>query len=170
MTFAWRRDTGTSSSLPVGSSWLHAIPAGQTYIRCRFRWGFYGDSSILTDLGAISSNIVTFGLVTTIGNGSETPPNARSGSGDVSPPTERWIYWETRAPVISAISHDAGVVAWRDAGSTEQTDTKGQVLATGLPGGDTLNLWASWASVSSWDSSGSFNLWFGISMLTKSLS
>lgn len=126
---------------------------------------FYGDTPVEFDLQQTAANIITFGLATTIGNGSETPPDPRTQSGDVAPPTQRWIYWETRAPIVTALSADAGIATWRDSGSTEPTDTKAQVLAQGLPGGDTLNLWAIWRPALGWDPAGSFALSLGISML-----
>jgi hypothetical protein len=160
----WRRQSSWSTSIQTGYVWLDAIPAGGVYLRNRFRWGFYGDSPITVDMQAYARALVSFGLVTTIGNGTEIPPSPVTTPNDVAPPTQRWIYWETRAPVVSAIDQAAGVIAWKDSGSTAETDTKGQVLATGLPSGDTLNLWASWDSAFNWSgSNGNVTLWYGIS-------
>jgi hypothetical protein len=146
---------------------VHAIPPGSSYLRAHLSWGFYGDTSAETDLDAVANNLVTMGLVTTVGNGTETPPDPRVGT-DVAPPTQRWIYWETRAPVVSAtFPGTPGIVTWRDSGATEPTDTKGQVLATGFSSPDTLNLWVVWNSPFLWDSSGSSTFWFGVSILTQ---
>lgn len=163
----WRRNTAVSFSMGPAFNWEHAIAAGNTYLRTHIRWGFHIDAPIATDIQAVCANLVSFGLATTIGNGSETRPNARSGAADQAPPTQRWIYWETRAPVVSAIDEAAGVITFRDSGATEPSDTKGQVLATGLPGGDTLNLSSIWSSASTFDSTFNTVLWVSVSMLTK---
>src|SRR5487761_905549 len=129
---SWRRNTFTSTSMGPAFNWEDAIAAGDSYMRVHLRWGFHLDAPVTTDIAGICSNLVTLGLVTTIGNGSETRPNARSGSGDAAPPTQRWIFWETRAPVVTAIDDAAGVITFRDSGSTEPTDTKGRRLAQPL--------------------------------------
>jgi hypothetical protein len=153
---------GTSGAVAVAS-----INNGQTYLRNHIRWGFQGTTSTTVNIHAVEQNIVSFGLATVAGTISTAPPDARLNSGDVSPPLERWVYWETRAPVVAAIDDDAGVIVWRDSGATEETDTRGQVLATGLAGGDNLFLWASWAAPFAWDTSGAVVLWQGISTLIK---
>lgn len=164
---SWRRNTFTSTNMGPAFNWEDAISAGDSYMRVHLRWGFHLDAPDTTDIESICSNLVTLGLVTTIGNGSETRPNARSGSGDAAPPTQRWIFWETRAPVVSAIDHAAGVMTFRDSGSTEPTDTKGQVLATGIPGGDSLNLSSVWASASAFDATINPVIWVSMSILRK---
>lgn len=148
-------------------NWEDAIAAGNSYVRVHFRWGFHLDAPIETDIQNVCSNLVSFGICTTVGNGSETRPNARSGSADVDPPTQRWIYWETRAPVVTAIDTAAGVMTFRDSGPTEPTDTKGQVLATGLPAGDSLNLNTCWASASTFDASINTLIWVSTSIMRK---
>lgn len=164
---SWRRNTFVGFDMGPTYNWEDAISAGNTYLRCHIRWGFHLDAPIATDIQNICSNIVTLGLATTVGNGSETRPNARSGSADVDPPTQRWIYWETRAPVVSAIDDAAGVITFRDSGATEPSDTKGQVLATGLPAGDSLNLSSIWSSASAFDSTVNTLIWVSISILHK---
>lgn len=164
----WRRNSSVSVTPNSGFVWEDAIAPGNTYLRVHIRWGFYADTPINSDYDAISQNLVAFGLCTTIGNGSETPPNPLSESGDVSPPTQRWIYWEARAPVVAAIDAAAGTVLWRDSGATEPSDTKGMVLAQNIPAGDTLNLFSSWASMSDWGGvPANVNIWHAISILKK---
>lgn len=163
----WVRSTGTSADYQVGTNYLLAMDAGVTLLRVHLRWGIVGDTSLDVDYNAIEQNIISFGLVTTVGDGSEAVPNARSQSADQSPPTQRWTYWETRGIKPNYIDASSGSVIWTDTGSSEPTDTKGQVLATGIPGGDTLNLWASWAAPDAWDASGSVAVWFGASILTN---
>lgn len=163
----WSRNLGASNSWPTGSSFLTSIPTGSTLLRVRFRWGFYGDSATTTNLQAIAQNLLAWGLVTTVGNGTETPPNARTQATDQAPPTQRWLYWEASAPEITAIDDESGVVTWQNARSTEPTSTRGQVAASGIPAGQTLNLWASWAAASAWDPSGQVSLWVGAATLHK---
>ena len=163
----WRRNTFTTVNLNSSFNWEDAIGAGNTYLRCHIRWGFHLDCPLDSDIASIASNIVTYGLCTTVGNGSETRPNPRTQSADQAPPTQRWIYWETRAPVVSAIDRAAGIITFRDSGSTEETSTKGQVLATGLPSGDSLNLSSTWATPNAFPSNANGLLWITISILKK---
>lgn len=164
---SWRRNTFAGTTLTSAFNWEDAISPGNSYIRTHIRWGFHLDAPDTTDIAGVCSNLVTLGLVTTIGNGTETRPNARSGSGDAAPPTQRWIYWETRAPVVSSIDHAAGVMTFRDSGATEASDTHGQVAANGIPGGDTLNLSSVWASASAFDASVNGIIWVSLSILHK---
>jgi hypothetical protein len=164
---SWRRNTFVGFNMGPTFNWEDAIAAGDSYMRVHIRWGFHLDAPTTVDIQGVCSNLVTLGLVTTIGNGAETRPNARSGSGDAAPPTQRWIYWETRAPVVSAIDQAAGVITFKDSGSTEPSDTKGQVLATGIPGGDSLNLSSVWAPVSAFDATVNTLIWVSLSILRK---
>lgn len=144
MAGQWVRGSNVAN-VWTGGTWLIAsVPAGLTISRIRFGWGFYLDSPVLGYYQNVAFNLMIWGLVTTIGNGTETVPGPRTSPGDAAPPTQRWLWWETRQPTITSISEESGVVAWRDSGPQEPTDAKGQVLATGIPAGDTLNLWASW--------------------------
>lgn len=161
----WIRDTSISFNYNVGTQILANIPAGNSLLRVHLRWGIVGNTSLDVDYQAISENIITLGLVTTIGNGTESVPNARTQASDQAPPTQRWVYWETRGIIPTYVDASSGSVGWVDTGSSEPTDTKGQVLATGIPGGDTLNLWASWAAPAAWDPSGGVVVWLGASIL-----
>jgi hypothetical protein len=152
----------------LGNYWNDAISAGDTYLRVHLRWGFHLDTPWNTNIEFCAVNLVTFGLCTTVGNGSETPPEAASASADAAPPTQRWIYWETLAPVVEAASYETGLIYWRNSAQTEPTQTKGQVLATGLGEGETLNLWASWQSAYDWaDFGANAVIWHSVSILRK---
>lgn len=144
-----------------------AIANGSTYRRVRWSWGFAGVTADVVDISGIIANPLTVGLVTTFGNGTETPPNPVTASGDAAPPTLRWLWWEQRQPIPIAVDHNAGIITWRDSGAQEIPDVKSQVLATGAPAGDTLNLWFSIASATggSWDASGSVRIWVATSVL-----
>lgn len=168
MTF-WRRNTNAQPLAVLGNYWNDAIAAGNTYLRVHVRWGFHLDTPLNVDIAYVANNLVTFGLCTTIGNGTEGVPEAATSSGDTDPPTQRWIYWETLAPVAQGISHDDNVIVWGNSAQTEPTQTRGQVLATGIPDGDTLNLWASWQSSIDWAAQFDANptIWHSVSILRK---
>jgi hypothetical protein len=166
MGYTWYRTTYTDPAYSLGTLWMCAIPNGSTYRRVRWFWGFGGDTADTTDYSAVRQNFLTMGMVTTIGDGSESVPQAIANSADADPPTQRWLWWESRQPVITAVDHAAGVVTWRDSGVQEVPDVKTQVLATGIPGGDTLNLWLSWQSnAGDWDPSGSVDIYVATAVL-----
>lgn len=160
MAFTWIRSVNAGLTWAAGHALVGSIPIGSTLKVVHFGWGFYGDSSTVADLAAISANLQVMGLCTTVGNGSETPPNARTAAGNQSPPLERWVYWEGRAPRISAYDSAGTLVLWADSGGQEPVESHGQVSAAAVPGGDTLNLWASWAPGTAWDASGTASLWY----------
>lgn len=163
----WIRTLNSSGDWGPATWHIAAIPAGLTIARIRFSWGFVLDSPAVTDIQAIYNNLMVLGLVTTVGNGTESVPNPRTSPGDAAPPTQRWLWWETRAPIVTAMSNELGVIMWRDSGPQEETDARGQVLATGIPAGDTLNLWASWAGAFGPDSDVNFRIWAAASVLLK---
>lgn len=146
-----------------------AIPSAATYRRVRFSWGFAGVTADVVDVAAIMANTLVVGVCTTIGNGSETPPNPAVSSGDAAPPTQRWLHWEIRQPIPTAVDHASGMITWRDSGPQEIPDIQTPVLATGIPVGDTLNMWFVWQSTPfiAWDISGSAKVWVGSSVLYK---
>lgn len=161
----WVRTVQSNLSWGTGSSSIARVPQGSTLLRVHFGWGFYGDTSAQVNLATVSNNLQVMGICTTVGTGSETPPNARTQSSDVSPPTQRWVYWEARSPKIAAIDIVAGLVTWADSGAQSPVDTKGMVSAKSIPSGDTLGVWASWSPAASWDSTGSVNLWYWAALL-----
>lgn len=163
----WVRTLTVSTDYPTGSWWIAALPSGATLLRVHASWGAIGDTDPNVDMNATSQNLIAWGLVTTVGDGSESVPNARTEAADQAPPTQRWIYWETRAFVPYQINMEAGLIQWTSTSGEGPIDTKGQVLATGIPSGDTLNLWASWAMGSGWDPSGSLMFWAGASVLYR---
>lgn len=167
MGTTWFRTGIANARYDAGWTLLCSIPSGSTLRRVRWSWGFSGVTSDLVDIAATMENTLVSGLVTTIGNGGETPPNPAIASGDAAPPTQRWLWWEIRQPIVTAVNHAAGVITWRDSGPQEVPDVKTQVLATGIPGGDTLNLWFRWQSTPfvAWDTSGTAVVWVGSSVL-----
>lgn len=169
VTYNWNRTRQVSNAYDVGWYGPDNIIAGDSYRRIRWSWGFSGVTADTVDVAAICANPLVVGIVTTIGNGSEVPPNPVSAPFDAAPPTQRWLWWEMRQPVPVAIDHAAGIITWRDSGAQEVPDVKTQVLATGIPGGDRLDLWFSWASLTGagWDPSGTVQIWAATSVLSS---
>jgi hypothetical protein len=158
--WTWVRTVAAELSWVEGTQLIAAIPIGSTFRVAHFGWGFYGDTSTDADLSGIASNLEVMGLVTTVGDGTESVPNARTQASNQDPPTQRWVYWEGRAPRIAAYDSAGTLVLWADSGGQEPVETKGQVSAKSVPEGDTLNLWASWAAGGDWDASGTAKVWF----------
>jgi hypothetical protein len=167
MATQWLRALNVSAAWTGGTWLLASIPAGDTLVRLRFSWGFNIDSPALTDMQNLASNVFAFGWVTTVGNGSEPVPPAKTSPGDAAPPLQRWLHWEVRQPVVSAIDERAGVIAWRDSGPQDRMDSRGQVLASPIPAGQFLNLWASWEGNYGLDPEDNVSIWMGVSALVK---
>ncbi|MBA0087589.1 MAG: hypothetical protein HRJ53_21600 [Acidobacteria bacterium Pan2503] len=142
------------------------VPSGSTLRRIRWSWGFIATTDTTEDIGNIANNLLVAGLVTTIGNGTEFPPTPITFPNDIAPPTQRWLWWEARQPVPIAVDWQSGLVTWRDSGPQEPPDVKTQVLATGIPGGDHLDLWFSYEGRNGgWDGSGEPVIWVSTSTL-----
>ena len=167
MDDVWVRTVQAGLSWTSGHSLIVSVPRGDTLLRAHFGWGFYGDTSTADDLTAVAQNLQVMGLVTTIGDGTETPPNARTGSSNADPPSERWIFWEGRAPRLATLDATAGLAIWQDSGSQEPVQSKGMVSAKTIPAGNTLQLWASWAAGSAWPADGSVQVWYYASVAYK---
>lgn len=163
----WVRGFNAADSWTGGTWLLASLAAGLKIHRLRFTWGFTIDTPALTDMQNVAFNLMAFGWVTTVGNGSEPVPPAKTSPGDAAPPLQRWLWWETRAPVVTAISEASGVISWRDSGPQDQQDGRGQVLASPLPPGDTLNLWASWEGNYGLDAEDNACIWMGVSALVS---
>lgn len=166
MGSTWVRTMNHASLYDSGWFLLAQVPSGSTVRRIRWEWGFSGFTEVTTDLHATAAAIQLAGINTVIGNGSETPPLPFSNPSDVAPPTQRWLWWEARQPVALAVDAAGGTVSWRDSGAQEIPDIKVNVLATGIPGGDNLDVWFAWqAQDGAWDTSGSVELWVAASVL-----
>ncbi len=148
---------------------LAQLTAGQVLVRARFAWGFGGVTSTVVSAPGILTNPMTLGLVTTIGNGSETPPNPITQSGDISPPAQRWLWWEQRVPSVAAWDAANTVALWQSSPPQEPVDAHGMVSAPGSMGaGNTLDVWAVFQGKYAWDASGSAELWMYFNLLVRS--
>lgn len=161
----WVRTVKSDLAWQIGFDLIASVPRGDTLVRVHFGWGFNGNTRSSAAVYDVERNLQVMGIVTTVGNGSETPPNARTQSGDQVPPTQRWIYWEGRAPRLVGWDSGGDVALWNDSGPQAIVDTKGMVSAKTIPAGDTLNVWASWAAATAWESNGRVNLWYWASLL-----
>lgn len=149
-----------------GSALLASIPRGSTLVRTRFSWGYGGHTNTAVDLAVGQTLIMIGGLVTTVGNGTETVPKAIDNRGDASPPMQRWLWWESRVPVITAIDSADNVISWQSGEPQEPVDAHGMVATSAsIPVGDTLNLWFSYQADTAWDASGEARLWVASSVL-----
>lgn len=163
----WVRTIQSSLAWTEGTQLLASVPRGSTLIRVHFGWGWQGTTAADVGYLSVASNLQVMGLVTTVGTGSETAPNARTASGDESPPSERWIYWEGRASTLVQIDPTGTTAFWQDTRNQESVDTRGMVSAKTIAVGDSVNLWASWAAAGAWPASGSVDLWCYASILYK---
>lgn len=161
----WARTVQSDLAWTSGHSLIDSVPQGSTLLRVHFGWGFNGNTRSSAAVYDVERNIQVFGIVTTVGDTTEAVPNARTASSDAAPPTRRWIYWEARAPHVVGWDSGGDLVLWDDRGPQAPVDTKGMVSAKTIPGGDTLNVWASWAAVNAWETNGRVNLWYWASLL-----
>lgn len=149
-------------------SLITTLIAGQTILRTHVSWGFGGSTSPTIVPSFVASQRLAFGVVTTIGPvGTDQPPDPITQSGDVAPPSQRWLYYEQRGAVIAAWDAGGGVVGWRDHDAQEPVDSKGQLLVPSMAVGSTLNVWFVWNSDTSWDPSGAATAWAYCSMLVR---
>ena|SRR5215469_4032378 len=162
----WVRSMNQSNAFDTGSFLLAQIPSGSTLRRVRFSWGFACFTEVTTDLHARATAMQIGAIQTLKGDGLETVPPPFSNPNDFDPPTQRYLWWENRQPVALSIDAAGGTVSWRDSGPQEPPDVRSQVLATGLTGGDTLDVWFCYQSPDgAWDTSGSAVVWCGASVL-----
>lgn len=168
VTYAWHRTANQSIHYDVGWWQLAAVPAGSSIRRIRFGWGFQGFTPFTTDVSEVVVNPMFAGVVTTIGNGTEVPPSPLTTPGDVAPPTQRWLWWEIRQPTAVSIDSTGDLISWHNSGAQETTDVQTQVLSTGIPPGDTLNAWFSYAGTfGNWDPAGSVQIFYWASLLVS---
>ena len=166
MGATWVRRAVTATAINQGWELQAQIPSGSTLRRIHFAWGFNATTDTTIDFAAIAQNLILGGFITVIGTGTEIPPTPVSTPGDPAPPTSRWLWWEARQPVTTSVDWTAGVATWRDSGPQNELDIRAPVLATGIPGGDSLDVWFSWQSLlGAWDASGEAVIWVTSSIL-----
>lgn len=166
-TQGWGRGVHVSSDWTVGFTLLAQLPPGGTYLRVHFGWGFEGTTPLTGTMLGVMQNLQVFGLCTTVGDGGGPPPDPRTHPTDVDAPSQRWLWWEARAPRVRSVDSGAELVTWTDSGPQERVDTKAMVSGATVPAGQFLNLWASWAAAYDWPVDGQVIMWHWASFLGR---
>lgn len=170
-TTTWYRQFATAQGwvTPQLTSLIVKLNSGQTILRSHLAWGFGGYTWTRIFPTSVMGNIMAFGMVTTIGNGLETVPDPQTSTGNASDPSQRWLWWQVRAPTCVSWDSANNSAIWQSSPPEEESTTKGQVLApSGMGSGNTLNLWLTWRPFGAWDASGQAILWFKTSTLVRS--
>jgi hypothetical protein len=170
-TFSWTRAYVTAQPWggSAGSHLLVKLNTGQSIVSTLCAWGFGGTTGTTIIPAAVLGQVAAFGVVTTIGNGTETPPDALAAPNNAAPPSRRWLIWDVRAPTIAAWDSGGQTVAWTASPPISEGTTEAQVLApSGMGTGNTLNAWMSWSTFGGWDGSGQAVLWFSSQVLVRS--
>jgi hypothetical protein len=162
--FNWARSRVSGQPWGPAYQLLGSVPRGSTLRTIRFSWGFFGFTSQTANVLNALGNGQVLGICTVVGNGSEAPPNPVTDPNNQDPPTERWLWWEYRAPQVQTYSDSADAVWYRDTPLGEPTNVQSMVSAAGIAEGDALGVFASWAPTGSWDSSGTAELWVAMSI------
>lgn len=145
------------------------LTSGQTILRSHLAWGFNGYTWARLIPTALMGNVMALGMVTTIGNGTEIPPDPLNSPFNVADPSQRWLWWQVRAPRCQSWDGVGNTAIWENTPAEEDSQTKGQVLApSGMGTGNFLNLWITWRPLAAWDSSGQAILWWKTSTLVRS--
>jgi len=144
---------------------LASVPNGQTLVRIRFQWGFWGVTSADDPTAATATNLAAFGIATQSDTAGTTPPSPYSHPNDVAAPLARWVYYEARFPIIMGQRDGSpGAVQWRDSGQGGPLSTEGMVTAS-VGVGHVLNVYASWDTAAAWTTSGRAQYWMWASVL-----
>lgn len=169
-TFSWTRKLITAQQWTnvQQKTLLAQLNSGQSIVQTFVQWGFGGTTNGTVIPTAVMGNVAALGMVTKIGNGSESPPDPLAAPGNANPPAERWLYWSARAPVVANWDATASVVAWRSSEPDVQGQTEAQVLApSGMGVGNFLDYWMTWNTEAPWDSSGQAVLWCAVQALVR---
>lgn len=149
---AWTRThfLDTTGSLS-GQQPLATLVEGETVVRIRIDWSATAVVSSYTDWGAALGLHYFGGVVTTIGDGTETAPKPYSDPSDVNPPSERWLWLDGRLWSTDAFSQSAtGDDSLQTREPAQPSDIKAQILAPAMPAGETLNVWFTWEQDPNW--------------------
>lgn len=121
---------------------LGVIAPGQSIRRVVFGWTGNAVGNGYTDLFAVANEQLVAGIVTTVGDGTEFPPDPLFQPENQNPPLERWLWWEARAVAINAFPQvDSGAWSVVTVPPAVPTDSEGQVRVPTLPEGQDVRLW-----------------------------
>lgn len=125
---------------------MASLSPGQTLLRVRF--GLKGDAfwtnsgtASQSDLQASMTNFTSFGIVTTVGIGTEPVPNPATSPLDQNPPTSRYLYLATTTMSLTSFSGTSSTWTMGFEYPFMDVSTEGMVKATGFVAPDTLNVW-----------------------------
>jgi hypothetical protein len=169
-TNTWIRQAYSGTHWSNGQQqWLLAsLPAGATLMRARFAWGFGGTTSTSVPVPFWQTQPLAFGLVTTVGNGSELPPDPIISSGDQAPPMQRWLWLEQRVPTVAAWDAAGRTIVWQSSPPQEPTDAHGQVLAeSSIGAGNYVDVWATYRAANAWPAGGDCRIWSYFNLLIR---
>lgn len=144
------------------------LNSGQSVLRSHLAWGFGGYTWTRLFPTAVQGTVMALGMVTTVGNTLETVPDPTTATGNASPPTQRWLWWQVRAATCVSWDSANNSAIWQSTPAEEPSSTEGQVVApSGMGTGNTLNVWITWRPLAAWDSSGQAVLWVKTSTLIR---
>lgn len=165
MTDVWIRNQVHSLDWGQASFLLASVPNGLTLLRIHFQWGLWGVTSADEPTGSTATQLAAFGIATQSDTAGTTPPSPYSHPDDVDAPLARWVYYESRFPIImGSRPGKPGTVQWRDSGQGGPLSTKGMVNAS-VGVGHVLNVYASWDTAAAWATSGQAQYWLWSSVL-----
>jgi hypothetical protein len=164
-TYTWVRTQFYNKPLSATGITLCTITPGNTLSRIHFGWGISGYSQISENPQNVMNAGVVLGLISMIG--ATPPPSPISSPTDPSRPQSRWLWIETRHPVINAIRGGSDIAIWSDSPRSSPTDTKAQV-ANPNGSGHNLVVYASYDVELSYPSYGNWSLFFWANCLIES--
>lgn len=169
-TTSWTRGWVTAQPWggSAGSHLIAKLNSGQSLLQVYLAWSFMGNTSTTVIPAAIAGQVAAAGLVTVIGNGTETPPDALASPLNPGFPAQRWLIWDVRAPRVRTWDTAGSVATWTATEPQIDMKSSSQVLApSGMGVGNTLDLWLSWSTFGGWDASGQAVLWFSFQALVR---
>lgn len=123
---------------------LVALNVGETLLRVRFGWTAVSVTTSYTDLFGVYGTQIFAGLVSTIGDASESVPSPVIAPNDQDPPTRRWLWLEGRSMIVNAFPQsETGTAGLVTADPPEPTDAKANLRAPVVPEGEFVNVWLS---------------------------
>lgn len=145
MALTWLRTQVGPLTFPSElGGYLISLNPGETLLRVRFGWTAVAVTSSYADMFTTYGTQIFAGLVTTIGDASESPPSPVISPGDQDPPARRWLWLEGRSMIVNAFPQsDGGTGGLVSAPPAEPTDAKANLRAPQLPEGQFVNLWLS---------------------------
>lgn len=121
---------------------LGVFSSFQAIRRIHFGWSGNAVGNGYEDLFATVNEQIVAGIVTTIGDGTEVPPDPLFQPSNQNPPTERWLWWEARAMRIDAFPQvDSGAWSCSTVDPAEPSDSRAQLVVPPLPEGQFVRAW-----------------------------